>query len=469
MQLHKLLSGDFMLNWRKIKNAALAATVMSSTLGAMTTPASADQDVTKDFKFPIVLCRFKQAVLKDSSGRLQVSVDQDWGPEYAFPVENVRALNTRSKNGQMIRVMDGGFTGEYDVPNSSYRLKIEGSIRQGSDANVDHQMRFRTYLQKKLDKPDAAGNLWREVGQSHDFVTAKTQPDGKVWENIYPYTTNSLETSRYLVQGKLKRDLVTAGIRDGVLEKGTVFKVGPACGFLDGRTAKSVASAENREKFRTLFAKISDAPETPVMVAQAHPLLLKKPAEALATPANNEVASNDPTQNHDLPAAQNMPLLHPLDQAQGQVSANANPDANQQSGQEMSQQLQADLATQNRLADQAAAAYNIQQQQAQGGALLPNADGRDPASSFQLAQAAQSLQASQTPEQIQQNLSQLEQQRQALMQQQSVLDQQQQMLMQRQQDVALAQNAQVDANAATQASSSPAQPTSGASLTGQGF
>lgn len=451
-----------MLNWRRLKNAAqttaIAATIVSSALvgtvaqakdgaGSARKPASAD-----DFKFPIVLCRFKQAVLKDSGGVLKVSADRDWGPEYAFPVGNVHSVDMRADNGQMIHVVNGDFSGIYDIQGSSYRLRLEGAIEQGLDLAGDHQLRLRTVLEKKLAKPDSSGKLWQEVGNSSNSVIAKTQSDGTVWENVYPYTFNSSEMQRYMAGGKLKQDLVIAGIRDGLLEKGSVFKVGPACGFLDGRTAKSVASAEDKRKFRAIFDKIPDAPssESALAANSAEPkkaLSLKLPEPAVQAP----VQEQDQTQ-----ASNDSGAVRDAQEEQDRLAREAHERAHQEApggnAQEMSPELQAQLAQQNQLADQAAAAYNMQSQLAQNGQVV--ADGRDPASSAGMPQAnaigqvAQNIQALQSPDQVQQNMNMLEQQRAALAQQQAQIDQQQQFLAQRQQELAATGATQVDAGQA---------------------
>lgn len=474
-----------MLNWRRLKNAAqttaIAATIVSSALvgtvaqakdgaGSARKPASAD-----DFKFPIVLCRFKQAVLKDSGGILKVVADRDWGPEYAFPVGNVHSVDLRADNGQMIHAVNGDFSGTYDIQGSSYRLRLEGAIEQGLDLAGDHQLRLRTVLEKKLAKPDSSGKLWQEVGNSSNSVIAKTQSDGTVWENVYPYTFNSSEMQRYMAAGKLKQDLVIAGIRDGLLERGSVFKVGPACGFLDGRTAKSVASAEDKLKFRAIFDKIPDAPssESALATNSAEPkktLSLKLPEPAAQAPVQEQVqnqASNDSGAVRDAQEEQERLAREAHERAHqeaagGNDSSNPNAVASQpqpQGQNEMSPELQAQLAQQNQLADQAAAAYNMQSQLAQNGQAVT--DGRDPASSAippvgmpqanTVGQVAQNIQALQSPEQVQQNMNMLEQQRAALAQQQAQIDQQQQFLAQRQQELAATSATQVDAGGQAQA------------------
>jgi len=435
-----------MLNWRRIKNAALTATLVSSALGSATAWADA-----KDFKFPIMLCRFKQAVLRDSGGILKVVADREWGPEYAFPVGNVR---------RSARVADGDFAGIYEIPDSAYRLRLEGSVEETLDAASPHQLKLHTVLEKKLDQPDASGKLWQEVGHSSRTVVATTQADGSVWENVYPYTFNSAEMKGYLSRGKLKQDLVIAGIRDGLLDRGSVFKVGPACGLLDGRTAKTVASAENRQKFRAIFDHIADGPDATQIASQAAAAESKKPIKFELPQHSSQVAQQAIQQEEKDPRDQPEQQQPQAEQAQ-------------QAQQEMSPELQAQLAQQNQLADQAAAAYNFQQQQAQSGSVPVSADGRDPASS-QIqgqvqGQVAQSLQSLQSPEQVQQHLSQLEQQRLALAQQQSALDQQQQFLMQKQQDLASAAEANAQAQPQEGSQPSGASQSSQAAPVGQGF
>ncbi|MFL5813644.1 MAG: hypothetical protein ACJ763_08705, partial [Bdellovibrionia bacterium] len=260
----------------------------------------------------------------------------------------------------------------------------------------------------------------------------------------YPYTFNSAEMQRYVSNGKIKPELVIAGIRDGYLDKGSVFKVGPACGFLDAKTAKSVASAEDRAKYRAIFDQIADAPAAPVVAAQTEPK--KKIELKLPEAAPAQVASADaPVENRDQQEQQNLAQAHAEAHAQDPAQMGA---PLQQAQQEMSPELQAQLAQQNQLADQAAAAYSFQQQQAQNGLVqvgmpMPGVtiDGRDPASAQMpqvnnMGQMAQNLQGLQSPDQVQQHLNMLEQQRQALAQQQSLIDQQQAFLAQRQQDMA---------------------------------
>jgi hypothetical protein len=455
-----------MLNWRRLKNATLTAAIASSALVSTVSGAAA---ADKDFKFPIVLCRFKQAVLKNSGGVLKVVADKNWGPEHAFPVGNIRMASG---------AINGDFVGTYEIPHSSYRLRLEGDIVQALDVAANHQLRLKTVLEKKLDKPDASGKLWQEVGQSANAVAAHTQSDGTVWENVYPYTFNSAEMQRYVSGGKLKQELVIAGIRDGYLDKGSVFKVGPACGFLDAKTAKSVASAEDRKKYRSIFDQIADAPAAPVVAAQgaAQPEPKKKIELKLPEAVPAQVASAEaPVENRDQQEQQN------LAQAQAQAEAQAHAAAHeqdpvqlgtpdqlaQQPQQEMSPELQSQLAQQNQLADQAAAAYNFQQQQAQNGLVqvgmpMPGApgDGRDPASAQlpqinNMGQMAQNLQGLQSPEQLQQQQNVLEQ---------SLIDQQQAFLAQRQQDLAA-----VNASQGAAAPDAQAIQTSQAAPVGQGF
>lgn len=460
-----------MSNWRRFKNAAqttaIAATILSSALAGAAEargkassrkPASAD-----DFKFPIVLCRFKQAVLKDSGGILKVVVDRDWGPEYAFPVGNVRATDSRADNGQTIHVVNGDFSGSYEIQGSPYRLRLEGAIEQGLDLAGNHQLRLRTVLEKKLDKADASGKLWQEVGNSSNAVIAKTQTDGTVWENVYPYTFNSTEMQRYMSGGKLKQDLVIAGIRDGLLEKGSVFKVGPACGFLDGRTAKSVASAEDKQKFRAIFDKIPDAASSETALAASAPAEPKKILSLKLPEAAPQVASQTSEQT---PLSNESGAVRDAQEEQERLAREAHNQSHQEAvgGNDpsnatantpaMTPELQAQLAQQSQLADQAAAAYNMQSQQAQNGQIP--VDGRDPASSGMpqannVGQIAQNIQNLQSPEQVQQNLNMLEQQKAALAQQQAMIDQQQQFLAQRQQDLAASGAAQGGADPANNA------------------
>jgi hypothetical protein len=427
-----------MLNWRKLKNVTLAAAAASSALAGGTAHAAG---VNKDFKFPIVLCRFKQAVLKDSGGSLKVVVDKDWGNEYAFPVGNVQSANG---------TLSGDFAGTYEIPNSSYRLRLEGDISQALDVAANHQLRLKTILEKKMKKADASGKLWQEVGQSANSVIAHSQSDGTVWENVYPYTFNSSEMQRYVVGGKLKQELVVAGIRDGLLNQGSVFKVGPACGFLDAKTAKSVASADDRQKYRSIFDQIPDSPAASVVAEQTQPQAPSPIELKISQPAPAEVAKAEPqTDERDRPQQPEQP------EQQDQQQAVAQADGQAQAGQAMSPELQAQLAQQNQLADQAAAAYNFQQQQVENGLAQPQAspqvspqvseDGRDLASAQMpqqmpqansVGQIAQNLQNLQNSEQIQQHMSMLERQREALAQQQSMIDQQQAFLAQRQQDMA---------------------------------
>jgi hypothetical protein len=429
-----------MINWRRLKNATLTAAIASSAFVSTVSGAADAASVDKDFKFPIVLCRFKQAVLKHSGGVLKVVADKDWGPEHAFPVGNVRMASG---------AINGDFVGIYEIPNSSYRLRLEGDIVQALDVASNHQLRLKTVLEKKLDKADSSGKLWQEVGQTANSVAAHTQSDGMVWENVYPYTFNSAEMQRYFSGGKLKQDLVIAGIRDGYLDKGSVFKVGPACGFLDAKTAKSVASAEDRQRFRVIFDRIADVAAAPAPVVAAQPEPAKKIELKLPEAAPAQVASADvPVENRDQQEQQNLAQAHADAHAQDPAQTGAPLQQAQSGQQEMSPELQAQLIQQNQLADQAAAAYNFQQQQAQNGMAqvgvqMPGApgDGRDPASAQMpqvntTGQMAQNLQALESPEQVQQHLNMLEQQRQVLAQQQSMIDQQQAFLAQRQQDMA---------------------------------
>ncbi len=440
-----------MLNWSNLKNVALAATVLSSALSVI---AGRSAYAENGFKFPVLLCRFKQAELKNSGGTLKVVTDREWGPEYAFPVDHARASG-------------GDFSGVYEISGSSYRLRLEGSIEQGFDVAGNHQLRLRTVLEKKLDKVDATGKLWQEVGQSSHTVVAKNQADGSVWENVYPYTFNAVEMQRYLVNGKLKQDLVIAGIRDGLLDQGSVFKVGPACGFLDARTAKSVASAENRQKYRSIFDRIpdraQDGQDSSLVASRSEPkkrLELKLPApeaQVAKTDANSAGNPADPRDERD--------EREKREQQQQQELLAQNGGAPAQ--QEMSPELQNQLAQQNQLADQAAAAYNFQQHQAQNG-QAGAVEGRDLASAqasqtMQVGQVAQNLQALQSPEQVQQHLNQLEQQKAALVQQQILIDQQQQFLAQKQQDLSAQTSQTGDASQGQQIQSSQAAPV------GQGF
>src|SRR4051812_10851530 len=116
-----MVTGETMFNRRTFKKtaqislAALAATALDLSMAMAQGQGLDAQDAMADFKFPIVLCRFKQAMLRESEGKLKLVVDSDWGPEQAFAVGNVRSINTRTDNGSMIRVIEGEFAGDYAI------------------------------------------------------------------------------------------------------------------------------------------------------------------------------------------------------------------------------------------------------------------------------------------------------------------------------------------------------------------
>lgn len=258
MWLPEMLNQMQNQNYKKNLSAFLKIAAFSALISsvAIVQRGAFAEDAPSDFKFPLSLCVFKVSRVKDVGGKPHVK-SEDFTGEFAYRVENVQALNTRDQTGRMVRVYTGDFGGTYEIPDSLYRIRFEGNIRQGGDqlgTQPLHEMSLQSFLEKK----DLKSGLYVVQGQNNSHVQTTAQADGSVWENVFSYAKNESEFSSVLSlkKGILKVDSTKLldAVRDGAIDMGSVAQAGPVCGLLDVNTAARITS--HRDQFKDLFKHI---------------------------------------------------------------------------------------------------------------------------------------------------------------------------------------------------------------------
>lgn len=333
----------------------LAAAVAAVTSGAIsfTTAWSFADDSAVDYKFPVTLCVFKVARVKDVGGKPHVKAE-DFTSEFAYRVENIQSLNTRDHTGRLVHVYTGDFSGQYEIPDSNYRIRFEGSIQQGGSqlgAQPVDEMKLHSYLEKR--DPKTGGFVMQ--GQNTSEVQTSEQVDGSVWENVYSYSKNDTEFSSVMntdkdpekSNGKINPTKLLDALRDGKIDMGEVASAGPVCGLLDVKTAKKITI--HREQFKDIYDRISD-PATPAssMKPTLNPLVQAKPVEKEVN-----TLSNKPTDAEEA-----------AERAEQERLANGE-DPTGKPGVAVPDELQ-EMVNQNRLADSEASRYAQESAAAQG-------------------------------------------------------------------------------------------------------